>query len=458
MNDARDRVVQFVGRTWDTILTNAQRGLDQVKSPLYRNAFYIMLTSLVGNGLGLFFWVVAYRFYKTSDAGYAIAMVNTLTFLAGVTSLGLPIALIRFLPETDDPPALINTSLTIAAVLSAIAGLVFALGLRTWASTLVVVFGRPEYIPIIVLTAVAYALGPILDNTAIAARRADLYFWRVMIFALTKIPLPVVFALWFGNVLGGTLGIYMSWSIAFGVSVLVAGFVFLRKVIPGYRPSPRFSRRRLRPMVKFSLGNWVATVIGSAGSLLLPIIIISTLRSLPAESTAVFYAAGVVAGILYVIPAATMTSLYAEASQRGAERRSDERRAILLSIALLAPSIILMWIFANRLLNLLFDLDGYADLGTLPLRILSLSSIPIFLNSVYGTRVRVRKEIVPLIVSAAIVSFVTLPFGYLFLVWYGLPGLAAAVVLGQAMTTPYLYFVAGKPMEPEPIEPVPSPP
>src|SRR5256885_14144332 len=89
MDLTRDRMVRFVGRAWD-----------QVKSPLYRNAFYLMLAYLVGQALGLAFWVVAYRFYSSNDAGYAIAMINTLTFLAGVATLGMPVALIRFLPET----------------------------------------------------------------------------------------------------------------------------------------------------------------------------------------------------------------------------------------------------------------------------------------------------------------------------------------------------------------------
>jgi len=73
MDLTRDRMVRFVGKAWD-----------QVKSPLYRNAFYLMLAYVVGQALGLAFWVVAYRFYSSNDAGFAIAMVNTLTFLAGV--------------------------------------------------------------------------------------------------------------------------------------------------------------------------------------------------------------------------------------------------------------------------------------------------------------------------------------------------------------------------------------
>ncbi len=170
-----------------------------------------------------------------------------------------------------------------------------------------------------------------------------------------------------------------------------------------------------------------------------------------------YYAVTVMAGILTVIPQATMTSLYAEASQRNANRRRDERRAIALSIALLLPAIVGMWVFADVLLRL-FEKPTLADLGAQPLRILSLSSIPVFLNSVFGTRVRVRKEIIPLIVSAAIGSAVTLGLGYVLLESSGLVGLAIAVVIGQAASTPYLLVVAGRPMEEEPmLAPTPRP-
>src|SRR5439155_738867 len=50
MDAARNRMVQLVGRGWD-----------QVKSPLYRNAIFIMLTSVIGSGLGFFFWLIVAR-------------------------------------------------------------------------------------------------------------------------------------------------------------------------------------------------------------------------------------------------------------------------------------------------------------------------------------------------------------------------------------------------------------
>ncbi len=447
MDDARQRMQRLVGRAWD-----------EARSPLYRNAFFIMLASLIGSLLGFVFLYVVYQTYDLTDAGYAATMVNTVTFLVGIGSLGMPIALVRFLPESDDPTALVNTSLSISGVLSAALALAFVVSLGFWSPNLLVVFGHPVYLLIIPLTALAYAFGPVLDQAAIALRRADLFAIRVVLLSVIKVPLPILFVTAFATVLGGTLGVYMSWSLSFAVSVIVVGLVLLPRVIPGYRPRPRLSRRRLRPMFRFSVGNWLAGLIGSAGSLLLTLLIINTLpKATASTATAVYYAVTVMAGILTVIPQATMTSLYAEASQRNANRRRDERRAIALSIALLIPAIVGMWVFADVLLRL-FEKPTLADLGAQPLRILSLSSIPVFLNSVFGTRVRVRKEIIPLIVSAAIGSAVTLGLGYVLLQSSGLVGLAIAVVIGQAASTPYLLVVAGRPMEEEPmLAPTPRP-
>src|SRR5207245_7756708 len=89
------------------------------------------------------------------------------------------------------------------------------------------------------------------------------------------------------------------------------------------------------------------------------------------------------------------------------------------------------------------------------LQSLVLASIAIFLNAVFGTRLRIPKQVAPSIVSAAILTATTLILGYLFLTWYSLPGLAWAVVLGNAAATPYLFFAAGKPIEEEAIEPAP---
>ncbi len=428
----------FVGRLWG-----------EVKGPLYRNAFFLMLSTAIGMALGLLFWLIVFRVYRPSDAGFALALVQTLNFLAMLATLGLGIGLIRFLPETDNPPALVNTCLSIAGALGGALALAFALGVGIWAPQLSFILDQPIYIVVIVLSGMAFAFAPILDQTTVAMRRADLMTARLTIFAILKVPLPLLFVIWFTGPLGGRLGVYLSIFVAFGVSVLVSGFVFLPRLIPAYWPRPRLSRRRVKPMFTFSLGNWLATLIANGAVLLLPLLILNSLGSRGAESAAFFYAAVTVAGVLYIIPNATMLSLLAESSQQNAERRRDERKAVLLTVGLLVPGIIGIWLLAGPLLSLI-GRPEYVTEGTGPLRVLTLASVPAFLNTLLGTRLRIRKKVWPLVAAASIEIAVALGLGYFLLLEFGLEGLAYAFVLSQAAATPLLWRTAGAPVDTRP--------
>jgi len=114
-----------------------------------------------------------------------------------------------------------------------------------------------------------------------------------------------------------------------------------------------------------------------------------------------------------------------------------------------------MWLFSDWMLRLFGD-PTYADEAVTPLRILTVASIPAFLNGILGTRVRVRKRSLPLIVAATIATVITLGLGWFLLQNpdLGIDGLAYAYVIGQAAATPYLYFEARESYEAVPMEPL----
>jgi O-antigen/teichoic acid export membrane protein len=440
MDAARNRMLQLAGRGWD-----------QVKSPLYRNAIFIMLTSVVGSGLGFFFWILVSNKYSQEDMGAAVTLFSTLGFLAALGNLGIGVGLIRFMPDAESQPVLVNTGLTLAGLVTFVLSLVFLVLLPFILPTMSFVLQEPLYIVTIVACSVALGMAPILDSAAIAVRRADFQTYRITIFAVLKIPL----ALGVVAFLRGRAGIFLSLAAAFGISVVLLGEVFLRRAIPGFRPRPDFRFNRIRPLLGFSLGNYVAAAIGAAGVLLPTALIYDTLGNAGAANAAYFYVALVVANLLYIIPGATFTSFYAEASHKDMDRRRGERQAIFLSLGLLLPAIAVMWVFADLMLRWFGD-PAYADEAVLPLRILTFASIPAFLNGILSTRVRVRKRTIPLIVATTISTAITLGLGWILLQNpdLGIDGLAYAYVLGQVAATPYLYFEARGAYESVPTEPV----
>src|SRR5205809_327016 len=418
------------------------------------DAIFIMLTSVISSGLGFFFWLIVANKYAKEDLGAAVTLFQTLGFIGALGNLGIGIGLIRYMGETEDKGKMINAGLTLCGVVTLALCLLFLVLLPVILPDLAFVLNDRLYVLTIVVCTVALGLAPVLDSVTIAVRRADLQTWRLTIFAVLKIPVALLVVTI--PLLQGRAGIFFSLALSFGVSVAVLGFVLLPRTLSGYRPKPDFQFRATRPILRFSLGNYVAIAIGSAGALLPTPLIYGVLGPYDGpKNAAYFYVALIVASLLYIIPGAAFTSFYAEASQTNTDRRRGERQAILLSLLLLIPAIAGMWLFSDWMLRLFGD-PTYADEAVTPLRILTVASIPAFLNGILGTRVRVRKRSLPLIIAATIATAITLGLGWFLLQNpdLGIDGLAYAYVIGQAAATPYLYFEARESYEAVPMEPL----
>ena len=423
------RMQRLIGRAWD-------RGTE----PLYRNAFFIMSSSVLGGALGLPFILLATALYSSNDVGYATAIVSALSFIGTLGLLGLGVAIVRFLPETEDKSSVINTALTLVGILTVGIAVVFVIGVNVWLPSLGFILTSPLYVPAILAAALAIAFAPILDQVGFAARRAEISTVRTVVFGIARIAFLVGFASF--ALTRGRFGVFASMTLGFVIAVLVEGVLLIPWILPGYRPRPDFRVRQLRPMLSFSLGNYVATSIGALGGSGVPLLILSLLGSTGPSTQAVFYFSSGISSVLLIIPNATFTSFFAEASQKHASRHADERKAILLSLGLLVPGIVIMWILAGWLLALPGSTRVYATNGLEALRILIFTSIPAFLNGLLSTRIRIRKRSLPLIIASGISTSVTLSLAILLIPTMQANGAAFAVLVGAFAATPYYYGVA----------------
>ena len=94
--------------------TKKQKGTENASErPLFKNAYFLMFSSLTSAGSG-FFWLIAARFYSTADIGLASAIISAMGLISMLSLLGFDISLVRFLPEREDKQELINSCLTIS--------------------------------------------------------------------------------------------------------------------------------------------------------------------------------------------------------------------------------------------------------------------------------------------------------------------------------------------------------
>ena len=95
-----------------------------LNDPLYKNSFFIMLTSISNAGFGFFFWMLAAKLYPKEDVGIATALISSMALLVLLSRFGLDQSLIRFFPERDKG-SVFSTSVAITTFFAVLFGIIF---------------------------------------------------------------------------------------------------------------------------------------------------------------------------------------------------------------------------------------------------------------------------------------------------------------------------------------------
>ena len=96
--------------------------IEQLRLPLFRNAAYLWLNTIVLSGFGFVFWGTSARLYPADAVGYGASAIAAITLVAGLSHLGLGFGIIRFLPERrQSAVGLINSALLATAIASLLA-------------------------------------------------------------------------------------------------------------------------------------------------------------------------------------------------------------------------------------------------------------------------------------------------------------------------------------------------
>jgi len=391
---------------------------------LYRNALYLMIANIVGVLLGFVFWIIVARFYAAEDIGLASATISATMLLASFAHLGLGIGLIRFLPcSSKSANSMINTCLTISAFSSILAAVIFVAGLGFWSPTLLFIRQNPIYLAAFVAFTIAVTLSTLTEQTFVAKRRAGFIVVKTLIFNLLKLPLPILLAVFFHS-----FGIFASWGVSLGVALVVSLFLFLPRAQPGYYPTFAIKRQAVNEMLHFSFANYISSLLWAAPVYILPIMVVNLLG---AELNAYFYIAWTIASILFMLPGAISTSLFAEGSSDEERLGFNTWRSLRLVFLTLVPAVIVILPFADKLL-LLFG-SSYSESAATLLRILALSALPLAINTVYLAIKRVEMKLRLIIGLTAFVAVATLGLSYWLLPRMGINGVGVAWLVSQGV-------------------------
>ncbi len=411
------------------IITSRQRLKQFLATPLYRNAVYLMINTVVVSLLSFFFWVVVARFYTEAEVGYSSAIISAASLVATLSLFGFNFSLIRFLPQAKKPQELINSCLTLSGLASLAIASIFLVTVDFWSPTLAFIKGNAIFATTFIILTLIWALSILVSTTFVARRRAGFALLQCSIHSLIKIPLPILFVLFFH-----AFGIVASWGIAFGVSLAVSLFLFLPKVQNHYKPMLVLKLNLIKGMWQYSGGSYLAHIFSAAPGVVLPIIVVNLLGP---EQNAYFYIAWMVASLLLAIAGAISISLFAEGSHSEDKLRENVIKSLKFTFLFLVPAVILL-VLVSKWLLLAFG-QSYSANALHLLWILAISSLPLGIISIYITILRVTGRIKELVVILGFIAIALLAVSYLIMpstgiigigyAWLGVHGLAAAYAL-----------------------------
>ena len=411
------------------------------RKPLYANSVYLMATSAVTAALGFVFWIVVARLYPTETVGLGSALISAAAFLVFLASLGLGAGLIRFLPGAGRAAGgLVNSCFTISGIAAVAVSIIFLAGLPLWSPALGFVRQNPIFISAFIAFVTAATLGTLLDQTFVGLRRAEFTLAQDCLQSLVRVAIVIGMAKVFQ-----VFGVFASWGLGWAIALGLSLFLFLPRLVQGYRPLPALRRQVSNEMVHFSFANYVSTGLWSAPAWILPIMVVNLLG---AEANAYFFVSWAMAGLLFTIPLATSMSLFAEGSHREDRLARDVRSSLKLIAVLLLPALAVMLLAGDKVL-LLFGRE-YSQEGTKLLWVLAPSALPLSLNVVYLGIARVRKRLKDIILLAAAVALATLGLSYALIAHLGILGPGVAWLASQSVVALAVLPRLGKFLRPEP--------
>jgi O-antigen/teichoic acid export membrane protein len=396
----------------------------QYSLPLYANASYLILNSVIGSLLGFVFWVIAAKFYTAADVGLAAAIIAAMMLLANLANLGFGFGLIRFLPEAKDKATpMINSSFTLAGLAALVFAIIFLAGLGFWSPTLIFLRQQPLFFASFVLFTIAFTLFNLLNQVFIAERTAKFTFIQGLTAGILKIPISIILAAFFG-----VFGIFASTGVATSLPMPASVLWFLPRVQKGYIPLPTINKRVIKEIAPYSLGNCLADLLWFTPHLLFPLIVVNTLG---AEMNAYFYIAWSIATALFMIPSSISSGLFAEGSYERDLLRVNTVKSLKLCLFILLPAILLVFFIGDKLL-LLFGY-AYSQNATILLRVLAFSTLPLSINYISLSIKRVQKDMRGIIALSAAIACLSLGLSYFLMIKMELIGIGIGWLAGQSI-------------------------
>ena len=329
------------------------------------NAGSLYGTVVVTSALGFVFWALAARLFNPRAVGFGSAAISAMTMLSTIGMFGLNTLLVGELPQRKSKAGLISAALVTAGVGSLLLGLGFALVAPIFSRNFVGI-SSPGHLGLFVSGVGIIGMTLVLDDATIGLMRGHLQLWRNFFWALSKLLMLPVAALFLHDKFG--TGIVASWVAGATLSTCILAIKFLMDRQPVLHKPDWDVLRRLGGLTV--IHNWL-NLAYVVPWLALPVLVTITVG---AYANAAFYAAWMVSNFLRLVPICLSTVLFAVAAGDVRALLPKLRFSLRMSMLIGIPGIAVLCLAAPIVLG--FFGASYVKTGTVSLILLNLGYLP----------------------------------------------------------------------------------
>lgn len=396
------------------------------RTPLYRNAYALMLSSVLTSGLGLLYWVLAARLFTPGVVGLNAAAIAAMTLLSGVSLLSLTTGVVRYLPRAGAASiSFVKAAYGVTVVAGIVAALIFVAGIGLWSPGLASLAPAAVLALLFVIGTSTWSVFRLQDDVLAAVRAPDWIPVENGLYSVLKIALLIPFAALFTRV-----GIFASWTVPAIAALIPINLLLFRRLLPVHARATEATAQPIviRSMARFLSGDYAGSLLSLMSSTLLPLLVT---REAGAIANAYFYLPWVLAQSMMTMAVNMSTSLTVEGSREEETMGRLAGQALLHIGRLFAPVVALILLAAPIILGIFGA--RYAAHGADLLRLLALATFPATVNTLYVGICQVRRSIGPLIAVQAALAVITLGLTWFLLPRVGLIGVGLAWALSQTL-------------------------
>ena len=396
------------------------RVISELRNPMYRSGYVLVVNTLVTNLIGVGFWAVAAHLYGPVGLGRATALVSALMLVATLSQLNLSSTLIRFLPQLGARSAgrLIKGSYLTTILASLAGGAIFVVLLPRLSSQWAFVGDSSYLSALFIVSVVAWEVFTLQDSALVGLQRPGAIPVENLVYGLMKLFLLVAAF----EVLHST-DILASWTAPLIILLPVINWLIFYRYLKERRHHDLVPDLRLRRFARFASVDYAGLLFSQITGNFMPLLVMLTLGP---EANGSYYIAAIITSGAVTLGLNFSTGLTVEGSA-SPERLAQLTRGVLRRCVLtMIPGTIVL-ILAAPLIAKLYGSGDAERTGAL-LRLLALSLFPCSFYGIAFSLYRIAGKPGRASLGQLALALMTLAGSWLLLGRLGVNGVALAGV------------------------------